>query len=84
MTAEQMRVLRYLASHYDTLNPTDLLAGPDEPGFDVPGVAAERVLVALRDLHEDGLIDGVMVAEANYPVRITGVTSLGRRTTAEA
>lgn len=43
------------------------------------GLPTGEVLQALGDLHELDCIEGVMVAEFDYPVLITRVTAKGRR-----
>lgn len=77
MDSENRRVLDFLVGHFRPLGAEHLITP-----FFVPGVTPENVLVALRDLHQDGLIEGVPVNEVDYPVRVTGVTAAGRRAVA--
>lgn len=77
MDPDSRQVLSFLVDHFRPLEAEHLLTP-----FFVPGVTPENVLVALRDLHQEGLIEGIPVAEVVYPARVTGVTAAGRRAVA--
>ena len=75
MNADMLKVLRHLAEHFGAIGVYRL----DTP-FDVPGLDFEaKVAPILRRLASANppYIEGVSVAEANYPVVLTGLTERG-------
>lgn len=43
------------------------------------GLPDAELLTAVADLHELGLIVGVLIAERSYPILVTGLTARGRQ-----
>ncbi len=54
-------------------------SGPPPDRLRDLGCPDTQIYKAVADLHQLGLIDGVTVAQRNYPSRIQGLTAYGRQ-----
>lgn len=81
LTVTQRQVLRAINDHCE-IHGTLLLDRTSRPLPDLLanlGLPGAEVYTAVADLYELGLINGVMAGGAPYPVRIDGLTTMGRQ-----
>ena len=69
-------VLEYLLVQFSTPGVSRV----DTP-FEIPGLGWPQIAIALRDLYDSTprYVEGVMAAQADYPIVITSLTERGRR-----
>ena len=81
LTDTQVQVLAAINDHCEALGELGL----DHVAEPLPALLAglelidQEVYTAVKDLFALGLIEGVEIAERDYPVKVLGLTALGRQ-----